>query len=162
MSRINLYFLGVLLTLVFLSNGCSMQLSKSNETPSSLRSPVPTSTVESILWNIITPEPGKAILRGRVIVQPNFLLGELYLGKAVPTSDPRIELIELEEKASPRAIINRATGDFIFLNVNPGKYGLIAWEPMRSMPVNDPKTGSTLFITLHAGQIVDIGTLFIP
>lgn len=116
---------------------------------------------EIIHWDI-TPNPGKAILKGRVIVQPNFLLGELYLGKAVPTSDPNIDLIELDEKASPRAILNRVTGEFIFLNVDPGKYGLVAWEPMRSILVNDPQTGSTLFITLSAGQVKDIGTLLIP
>jgi hypothetical protein len=124
-------------------------------------SPIETPMVGLMYWNI-TPAPGKAILRGRVIVQPHFLLGELYLGKAVPTSDPNVDLVELDEKTAPRAIINRATGEFIFLNVEPGKYGLIAWGPMNSILVNDPQTGYTLFVTLLSDQIIDVGTLIIP
>lgn len=149
--------------------GCSAQslepmkspVSNIIQTSSGLSSPILTPVTELAHWNV-TPDPGKAILRGRVIVQPNFLLGELYLGKAVPTSDPNVDLVELDENSSPRAIIDRVTGEFIFLNVDPGKYGLVAWEPMRSILVNDPQTGSTLFITLSAGQVKDIGTLFIP
>ncbi len=124
-------------------------------------SPVPTPTTVFTDWNA-TPVPGKAILRGRVIAQSNFLLGELYLGKAVPTSDPNVDLVELDEKTSPKAVLNRTTGEFIFLNVEPGKYGLIAWEPMSSILINDPQTRHTLFITLSADQVVDVGTILIP
>ncbi len=133
----------------------------SGKATTSLSSPVQTPVVGLSEWNI-TPVPGKAILRGRITVQPNFLLGELYLGKAVPTSDPNVDLIELDEKTAPRAIINRSTGEFIFLNVEPGKYGLVAWEPMSSLLVKDPQTGYTLFVTLIADQVIDIGTLLIP
>jgi len=133
----------------------------SGEEATSSVSPIQT-PVAGLTYLNITPAPGKAILRGRVIVKPNFLLGELYLGKAVPTSDPNIDLVELDEKTAPRAIINRATGEFIFLNVEPGKYGLVAWGPMNSLLVNDPQTGYTLFVTLLADQVIDVGTLIIP
>ncbi len=168
---IYLYITCTILIIVSVLFGCNAQplepvkspiptvsLSESTSNPNS---PIPTPAVGLAHWNV-TPEPGKAILRGRVVVQSNFLLGELYLGKVIPTSDPNVELVELDESSSPRAIIDRATGAFIFLNVDPGKYGLIAWEPMRSVLVKDPQTGSTLFITLSVGQVKDIGTLFIP
>lgn len=173
MRRVFKYFCIACVTMIPVSvlSGCSVQPLEPmkspistisiNEVPSVSSSPVPTPAAELTHWNI-TPNPGKAILRGRVIVQPNFLLGELYLGKAVPTSDPNVDLIELDENSSPRAVIDRTTGEFIFLNVEPGKYGLIAWEPMRSILVNDPETGSTLFVILSAGQVKDIGTIFVP
>ncbi|MEM3485496.1 MAG: hypothetical protein QXI12_07720 [Candidatus Methanomethyliaceae archaeon] len=150
----------VTLNPVFVLFGCSTQLLESMKSPI-LTSSIPTPMAGLTRWTI-TPDPGKAILRGRVIVRPHFLLGELYLGKAVPTSDPNVELIELDENSSPRAIIDRTTGEFIFLNVEPGKYGIIAWEPMKSILVNDPETGSTLFVILSAGQVKDIGTIFVP
>jgi len=110
-----------------------------------------------------TPTPGTDILRGRIeITSPTVLLGELFLAKAVSTSDPKVDLLELDEANSPRALLNRKTGDFIFLNVEPGKYGLIVWEPMNSAPVNDPSTGETLFIELPPNHIVDVGILYFP
>lgn len=124
-------------------------------------SPVQTPGAGLPEWNS-KPVSGRAILRGRVIVAPTVLLGELYLAKAMPTSNPAIDLLELDEKVSPRALIDRKTGDFIFTNIAPGKYGLIAWEPMGSISVNDPKTGQTLFVTLGADQVTDIGTLGVP
>lgn len=153
------------LVIFFAVAGCNAK-SEPGKSPvfderATLFSPVPTPTTVFTDWNA-TPVPGKAILRGRVIVQSNFLLGELYLGKAVPTSDPNVDLIELDEKTSPRAVLNRTTGEFIFMNVEPGKYGLIAWEPMSSILINDPQTGHTLFITLLPNQVVDAGTIFIP
>ena len=159
------------LSIVFALFGCNVQPTEPMKSPISiplsgeastrLGSPVQTPATGLTDWNI-TPVPGKAILRGRVIVQPDFLLGELYLGKAVPTSNPNVDLIELDEKTAPRAIINRSTGEFIFLDVEPGKYGLVAWEPMNSLLVKDPQTGYTLFVTLLADQVIDVGALLIP
>lgn len=109
------------------------------------------------------PAPGRAVLRGHIeVTQPTALLGELFLAAAVPTSDPEIDLLELDEDKSPKAEINRSTGEFIFRDVEPGKYGLIAWEPLNSRPLNDPATGATFMFELPADQITDVGTLYFP
>ena len=109
------------------------------------------------------PAPGTANLRGRLVLADQaILLGELFLAKAVPTDNPEVKLLELDEKTSPRATIDRATGDFLFLNVEPGEYGLIAWEPMSSAAVNDPKTGETFYVQLTPDEVTDTGTLSFP
>jgi len=129
-------------------------------TPAS--SPIQTPSVGLPNWDADS-EPGKAILRGQIeLTQPSVLLGELFLAKAVPTSDPNINLLELDEEEAPRASIDRDTWQFIFLNVEPGKYGVIAWEPMNSSPLNDPATGETLMLVLPADQVTDVGILSFP
>jgi hypothetical protein len=112
----------------------------------------------------VKPSPGKAVLKGRIDrSQPsNVLLGEMFLGKAVPTSNPEVDLIELDEKTAPKALVRRDTGDFIFIDVEPGKYGLIVWQPTDSHLVDDPKTQQTLFVTLEPNQTQDVGTLRLP
>lgn len=125
-------------------------------------SPVPTPGPGLADWDA-QPAAGTANLRGRIeITEPTVLLGELFLAKAMPTSNPDIDLLELSEKEAPRALIDRTTGEFLFVDIEPGKYGLIVWEPMRSAPVNDPETKETLFIQLSADQVTDIGTLYFP
>lgn len=127
-----------------------------------LDSPIPTPIVTNLDLDA-TPEPGKANLKGRIVItEQTALLGELYLAAAVPTSNPEIYLLELDEEGSPRALLDRNTWDFIFLNVEPGKYGLIAWEPLQSSPIDDAETGETLFIDLAADEVHDIGVLYFP
>jgi hypothetical protein len=127
-----------------------------------LESPIPTPAISAQDWEA-TPEAGKATLKGRIVITDQmYLLGELYLAAAVPTSNPEIYLLELDEQNSPRALLDRTTWNFLFQNVEPGKYGLIAWEPMQSAPLSDSETGETLYIDLAADQVLDIGTLFLP
>ena len=134
----------------------------STSTETALDSPIPTPVI-STLQLAATPEAGKANLRGRIVItEDTALLGELYLAAAVPTSNPDVLLLELDEENSPRALLDRNTWDFVFLNVEPGTYGLIAWEPMQSAPITDSETGETLYIDLVAGDVQDIGILFFP
>lgn len=171
-SHITLTMIMVLLCFALLSN-CTPDVTTPATLPSSpLISPLP--EVESndktpsnanfpAEW-LATPEPGKAIVKGYIKISdpPSALLGELFLGKAMPTSDTEIELLELDQENAPRAIIERDTMAFLFLNVEPGRYGIIAWEPMSSLVLNDPDTGQTLYIDVKADEVVDVGTLNFP
>lgn len=162
------------LTMLFVI-GCSVQatqltpntttispLFQSEISPQMTNSPMTIHPSEPINLDA-TPQSGKANLRGHIETrETNVLLGELFLAKAVSTSNPEIDLLELDETTAPRAQIDRATGNFIFINVEPGKYGLIAWEPLNSITISDPKSGGTLFIELMPNQITDIGTLYYP
>lgn len=126
-----------------------------------LQSPLPTPSVD-LPWDA-DPAQGAALVRGRIeIVQPAVLLGELYLARAVPTTNPEVELLERDHDNSPAAVVDRSTGRFVFVDVEPGKYGLIIWEPMGSGPVTDPETGETLFFEVSAGEVKDLGTLYFP
>lgn len=163
----------VVLLIALLGVGCggndeqalpTATVSGESSTPSEsvLDSPIATPVVGPLEWEA-TPEAGKANLRGQLLItEQTALVGELYLAAAVPTSDPDIYLLELDEKNSPRALFDRTTGDFVFLNIEPGKYGLIVWEPMQSAPLADSETGATLYIDLSADQVHDVGTLYFP
>ena len=157
-----------LVVLVFLVTGCqptqpqSPAISPVGTPAVQAASPISTPVPDLPGWND-APSSGKSTIRGYIqITQPTILLGELFLAKAVPTSDPAIDLLELDEKASPRAVIDRTTGQFIFSNVEPGKYGLIAWEPMNSFLINDSETGQTLFFSVKADEALDLGLLAVP
>jgi hypothetical protein len=97
-----------------------------------------------------------------MVTNSSTVLGELYLAESVPTDKEGVALLELDERNSLRASINRGTGEFVFLDVTPGRYGLIAWEPQNSFPVEDPDTGETLFVELPADEVVDVGSLPVP
>lgn len=128
----------------------------------SIQSPIQTPSSELPGWNA-TPAPGKSNLRGRIVItRSSIVLGELYLARAVQTDREGVALLELDEKNSPRASIDRNTGEFVFLNVTPGTYGLIVWEPQNSFPVADPDTRETLFVELPADEVVDVGSLEVP
>lgn len=170
-SKIRPYVIviSILLILTVLSN-CTKDATPTSTTsplvsPLTMDSPiaVPQSVNLPPEWNM-TPESGKAMVRGLINMPdpPTALLGELFLAKTMPTNNPEIELLELDQDAAPRAIIARDSMAFVFVNVEPGRYGLIAWEPMNSMVLNDPKTGQTLYIDISAGQIVDLGALNFP
>lgn len=126
-----------------------------------LDSPIPTPVITQLDLDA-TPEPGKANLKGRIVItEQTSLLGELYLAAAVETSNPEIYLLELDEENSPRAMLDRTTWQFLFQNIEPGKYGLIAWEPLQSSPIDD-STGETLYIDLSADEVYDLGVLYFP
>lgn len=114
------------------------------------------------LWNS-KPHAGKAIIKGTLkVTRDDILIGELYLSKAVPTSQEGILLIELDQNSDPRAYIDRQELKFIFTNIDPGVYGIVTWEPLSSFPLSDPRTGDTLFIHVTENSIIDLGVLYIP
>ncbi|MCS7248965.1 MAG: hypothetical protein NZ840_12105 [Anaerolineales bacterium] len=116
----------------------------------------------SSIWNS-TPQLGKSVIRGRIVLKDtSILIGELYLANAVPTSSAEILLLELDRERASKAIIDRETGRFIFLDIEPGVYGIIAWEPLNSFPLSDHREGKTLFIEVEPNEIIDLGDIPVP
>jgi hypothetical protein len=87
--------------------------------------------------------------------------GHLVLAKAVPTGIPALYLLELDNHNLHMASINEE-GVFNFEKVIPGKYGLCVWDPLSASPLNDPKTGNTLFFDVLPNQTLNLGLLEIP
>ena len=136
--------------------------SQDAKTDSGSISPIDTPIPDLPGWDA-EPVPGKGTVRGYIkITQPTILVGELFLAKSVPTSEPGINLLELDETTAPRAFINRDSGQFIFTDIEPGEYGFIVWEPMNSFPINAPDTQQTLFFEVGADEVVDLGILAVP
>lgn len=121
---------------------------------SPLPTPVPQSPVE-----IPTSFPGKGTVKGRLLwpADRGVSLGELFLARALPTSNPDILLPSLNAETAPKAILDRSSGAFTFVNVPPDIYALVIWDPFNSSLINDPETGETLFITVSPDQVNEIG-----
>lgn len=100
-----------------------------------------------------TSQPGMGTVRGVLV---RMVGGDLYLAKLLP--DDEFPLFELEMNVSPKAIINE-TGEFIFINVPPGRYGLVFWTPLNSFLIKDTEAGTTLVITVEADELINIGEI---
>jgi len=105
---------------------------------------------------------GMATLKGRLNLKVSPPLnGHLILAKALPTNNPSIFILEIDDKKLHLASMT-PEGDFIFKDIVPGKYGIMIWNPMTAAPISDPKTGKTLFVDVLPNQVHDLGLLEIP
>lgn len=85
----------------------------------------------------------------------------LLLGKIVYASDPVAPpLIEYSLDTSPIAKMSKQ-GFFVFDKVDPGEYGIVIWSPVNAVLLEDPATGEFLQVSVVAGQITDLGTVFV-
>lgn len=94
------------------------------------------------------PEAGKKPTDGVV----------LYLGSILRNADGREELVSLDRIAAPRADVI-SDGSFVFVNVPPGRYGLIADIDIQLILLNKPGDGSEFIIEVEAGKQTDVGEL---
>jgi hypothetical protein len=117
---------------------------------------------------IVIPSPLKdlGVVHGSLVtLDANlpYLAPSLYLGQVHRPDDSEnaliISSISIEEDPIAVQAVN---GDFIFINIPPGEYGLFIWTPMSVFLVEDAKTGEPVFITVETDEIVDIGTIFVP
>jgi len=100
-----------------------------------------------------TSQPGMGTVRGALT---GMMGGDLYLAKLLPDDD--FPLFEFEMGVSAKATMYE-TGEFIIIDVPPGRYGLVFWTPLNSFLINDPKTGTTLIIAVEEDKLVDLGKI---
>lgn len=87
---------------------------------------------------------------------------DLYLAEVTEVIEGGMSLASLDPGSSPEAVINE-TGTFIFANIPPGTYALAASiSPANSALISDPETGRDLTIVVRAGDVLDLGTVYIP
>ncbi len=83
---------------------------------------------------------------------------DLYLGKLEGMED-NFPTIVMRQDNSPYAVSDER-GYFIFMDVPPGKYGLIAWSPASSVLANDPQDMvHTLIIDVEPNKVVNLNVL---
>jgi hypothetical protein len=154
----------MILTLIIIAN-IALNACKEKALPTFV-SPFPSPTLQKLIATspLLTPQkpttfptsqPGMGTVRGVLI---GMMGGELFLAKLLPDED--FPLFELDVSIAPKAIVDES-GNFIFVDVPPGRYGLVFWTPLSSFLLNDPKTGTTLTITVKADDTVEIGEIFI-
>jgi len=115
--------------------------------------PTPTSQTGVVTGQLLTPGPG-----GKPYI------ATLYLGTFLyPENDPDgSPLITFSEQTSLQGVQDQQTGHFYFANVTPGKYTIIIWTPVMSMPLRDAKTRTEITFEVKAGEITNLGIIAIP
>uniref|UniRef100_A0A7C1FVY7 Carboxypeptidase regulatory-like domain-containing protein n=1 Tax=Caldilinea aerophila TaxID=133453 RepID=A0A7C1FVY7_9CHLR len=102
------------------------------------------------------------------------LSGRIIITKAggnVPLAGLMIGLAEvlLDEKGHPKAsgyepsnaprTVTDDDGRFVFNHLEPGMYTIILDSAVTYYQLNDEKTGDTIVVKIHPGEIVDLGEL---
>ena len=107
----------------------------------------------------LTPRPGYAMVTGTMVSSatgPYPIPGELFLGELV-SNNPDFPVYSLDVATAPKAI-KFPNGDFLFIDVPPGEYGLVFWTPAGSYLMVD-STGASVVFTAQADAVVDLGEL---
>lgn len=82
----------------------------------------------------------------------------LYLAEVLKDDQGRESVASFDRVNSPRTFTD-AQGRFRFVNVPPGRYGLVLDKILDSYLLNDPETGGQFLITVEVGQEADLGEL---
>jgi hypothetical protein len=86
----------------------------------------------------------------------------LFLGDVSGREDG-FPIVAVDRQRSPKAFPSSTTGRFVFIDVPPGEYGLVYWDPDASFLVDRPdKAGESLIITVTPGSTQDVGVLQVP
>lgn len=162
----------ILLLFIVLSVSCKGD--KTEATPTAIDSPVnsplipptavtqPGVTVEALI--VPTSQPGLATVTGVILQQDTMqsIQSDLFLGEVIDTTDPLYPIVGLDKTTAPKAMLDINTGAFAFYDVPPGRYALEIWRPVATpVLVDDPESGGTLFLTLQADDVVDLGTIYV-
>lgn len=82
----------------------------------------------------------------------------LFLGEYMYLTPGPDYMITHRQKSSPNTT-TETTGRFIFNNVPPGDYPLIAWTPFYSHIISDKDGKKELVVHVEAGKIIDLGLI---
>ena len=130
-------------------------------TPTAMPSPTPTPPPIPSPTPIPTPMPTKGAITGQLIGRES---GRpeggliVYLGDISYLQPNSIPIITMRQRASPHTMTDES-GNFAFLDLEPGTYALILWTPVNSLVINDPETGKGLLVTVEAGAIIELGEI---
>jgi len=130
----------------------SFEISSLNPNTSDFVIPTPTSETGVVIGQLLT-----AGSHGQPYLATLYLATFVY---PIGNSDAP-PLISFSEKTSIRGVQDPKTGYFYFSDVPPGKYSIIIWTPVMSMPLRDPKTGSEISFEVKAGKVTNLGLIII-
>ena len=121
---------------------------------------------EPIDANLPIPEPGKAMIYGVLLDEVNKkpISGNPFLGNALTTNNPELPItVSFSLQNDPGAVYDIDSGFFYFDNIEPGSMYVIVlvYGPGNLVVVEDPSTQLPLIISINAGDILDLGTIYI-
>ena len=114
----------------------------------------------------LTPQPGTAVVMGIAVwlgAGNDAATGiDLYLADVSQLVEDGMSIAKLDPGSAPKAMIYQ-TGAFVFADIPPGRYALAASiSPANSTLISGSETSTELVISVDAGDIVDLGTVYVP
>lgn len=113
---------------------------------------------------IPTPSSGKGVVFGtlrREGTNEPLHQVDIYLAGLLSSTEGEKVLAVLDVRSDPWAFSDER-GSFLFVDVPPDTYGLVIVCPTGSFLLRHPDTGGDFFITVEAGEQLDLGVLHIP
>jgi len=121
--------------------------------------PSPASFNEFEDLSVIQPDPDKATLKGKIMLRSGFMLSKttIYLTPAVGVNKdlPPIILIGPEENSGDLVSQTNNQGEFVFNNILPGFYYLIA-SSSNSYSIIEDNNQKPLLIKLRSGELMNL------
>jgi hypothetical protein len=163
-ARALAYALAVLL----LVTGCSARATTAPVSPtegaivSPLQSPLQ-SQQEGTAQEVPTPSPGLGVIVGALIDQTQdapLVDRTLYLAPLIKSEDGTMEVARLVVETAPSAQTD-AAGQFVFVDVPPGRYGIVLSGQANDYLLADFRSESEVLVVVEAGQTADTGEIWI-
>jgi len=106
-----------------------------------------------------TPKPGSGGVVGLILVNekpvPDLMI---YLAEVMVDDEGQERVASYDRSNSPRAYTN-GEGQFVFSNIQPGRYGLILDTVLSSFLLFEPDGENPLLIEVKAGELVELGEI---
>jgi len=156
-------FLWIVILVCLVANmvACGAPVPKPTVSP---LSPMPTPAAVPINSSspvpVATSMPGLGTVTGRLVAQETkspLMNKTVYLARITDASDTKFSVAALD-KSSP-AFVTNGDGSFAFLDVPPGRYGLIMEGLIETVLLADLKTGKDIAVAIDADKTLDLGTI---
>ena len=125
----------------------------------------PSTATPSVPIVVPTPRADLGIVVGKLLSTDNGnppYLATLYLGSTIEADKADFPpLVSLDETTDPKATQDES-GAFVFIDIKPGIYAVIVWDPYTSIVIQDEKKENYLTFEVKAGEITDLGTILYP
>lgn len=163
-------YLVIYIMLVLALAGCKQATPLSTTSPLPLRetqfaSPLDGTPVPEPVETVVVPtqDPKLGTITGSIVMQgqpAGVFPATLFLGD--PTgSDPVGAYVSLDASTAPQGYV-LPDGSFVFPNVPPGTYAILAWTPAGAYVVPDPSAGTTWLIEISGSESFDAGSIVVP
>lgn len=156
---LRLFLAAALLALIVGGTACTAPNPKPTVSP---LSPVPTRMVAPVgqPFTTATNQPNTGVVSGCLIVQGSkttMVSRDVYLAAITDSGDGNFSAAALQQ-SSPASVTD-GNGCFVFVNVQPGRYGLILEAILDTVLLSDITTGKPIVVTVSPNKTVELGKI---